>query len=508
MDLTEVHGQLIRYDIENSRQKFGRSPLHQFVHEFWNVIEPGTTFLDNWHIGAMAAHLEAVYTNQIQNLVINVPPGSMKSIIANVMGPVYTWGFVDPGRKQFTGSHDLQIMRRDSQRSLELLQHPLFRATCPEFKLGGDKKAKQQFFNAHGGWRIASTPKGKGIGWHFHDISIDDPIKPSDIRAGVAEPLVLDAADSWISSTLAKRKANPDDFHLILIMQRLHMQDPAGRVLGRSGWEHLCVPMLHVPKCQWDLGSSLGGAAAFDPRTEEGELMWPERFTEKSLAADRANMTEADISAQEQQNPTPAGGNIVKEKYLVRRPGELNLTGMTLFQCWDFAFKGEESNSFTAGALFATDLEKLHLVQGVYGHYDFLGMVDLLASMQDYAPWSQSDEIYIEDKASGTAVQNTLAQRFSNLSLYDPGTPSKTERVFPHLGDLQKRRFTMPQPGLDWVDEAFKQITQFPRYGKDEFWDLMTMGFSIMKSDEMAGLADIKKMHHNLRMDVDRELGW
>jgi len=47
--------------------------LHEFVKAAWHQVEPESqAFQDNWHIGAICEHLEAVTTGQIRNLIINI----------------------------------------------------------------------------------------------------------------------------------------------------------------------------------------------------------------------------------------------------------------------------------------------------------------------------------------------------------------------------------------------------------------------------------------------------
>ena len=52
--------------------------LYAFVVEFWEVLEPGRQFKDNWHIQAICEHLEAVTDRRIKRLIINIPPRHMK----------------------------------------------------------------------------------------------------------------------------------------------------------------------------------------------------------------------------------------------------------------------------------------------------------------------------------------------------------------------------------------------------------------------------------------------
>src|ERR1700733_16173799 len=63
-----------------------------FVREAWHVLEPNARFVHNWHIDAICQHLEAVTDGRINRLLINVPPGSMKSLLVSVFWQAWEWG--------------------------------------------------------------------------------------------------------------------------------------------------------------------------------------------------------------------------------------------------------------------------------------------------------------------------------------------------------------------------------------------------------------------------------
>src|SRR5690349_23897795 len=62
-----------------------RRSLSAFVRAAWPVLEPGTTYLPNWHIDLIAEHLEAVTRGETTRLLINMPPRYGKSILVSVM---------------------------------------------------------------------------------------------------------------------------------------------------------------------------------------------------------------------------------------------------------------------------------------------------------------------------------------------------------------------------------------------------------------------------------------
>src|SRR5215475_15327036 len=75
--------------------------LVQFVRYFWSVVEPETKLIEGWLLDDIAMHLEAVTLGKITRVLINVPPGSMKSLMVNVFWPAWEWGPMDMPHKRY-----------------------------------------------------------------------------------------------------------------------------------------------------------------------------------------------------------------------------------------------------------------------------------------------------------------------------------------------------------------------------------------------------------------------
>lgn len=72
-------------------REFCARKLGKFIERAWPVVEPGTPYVHGWHVDAIAAHLEAVSAGEIRRLLINVPPGTMKSLAVGVLWPAWEW---------------------------------------------------------------------------------------------------------------------------------------------------------------------------------------------------------------------------------------------------------------------------------------------------------------------------------------------------------------------------------------------------------------------------------
>src|SRR5882672_4660812 len=105
------HAQRGYYDEDGVRQ----GGLIAFVRYFWHILEPETPFVDGWVLWAMCEHLEAVTAGKITRLLINVPPGSMKSLLVNVFWPAWEWGPMGKSHFRYvTFSYSASLTERDN----------------------------------------------------------------------------------------------------------------------------------------------------------------------------------------------------------------------------------------------------------------------------------------------------------------------------------------------------------------------------------------------------------
>jgi len=104
-------------------------------------------------------------------------------------------------------------------------------------------------------------------------------------------------------------------------MQRCHQLDLSGHLLEQGGWEHLCLPAEYE-------GPSRATLIGFtDPRTQPGELLWPERFGPKEIEQMKVSLGSYGAAGQLQQRPSPAGGGMFKRHWFrYYQPRGMNLS--------------------------------------------------------------------------------------------------------------------------------------------------------------------------------------
>src|SRR5688572_1315331 len=115
--------------VEDVRAERARRRLRVFVEQAWSVIE-SVPFVANWHLDVLCAQLERVTAGEIDRLLINVPPGTSKSLIVSVFWPVWEWA-TDPSKRYLTASYGQDLATRDAVKMRVLVESPWFRAHWP-----------------------------------------------------------------------------------------------------------------------------------------------------------------------------------------------------------------------------------------------------------------------------------------------------------------------------------------------------------------------------------------
>jgi predicted phage terminase large subunit-like protein len=326
-----------------------RRDLHLYAQKVvWPIVEGSKRqFKDNWHLHAIADHLQAVARNEIRNLLINLPPRFMKSLLISVGFP--TWIWLDSPELQFiTASYAKDLAVRDAVKSRRVIDSPFYQENYGDiFQMSTDQNVKQKYENDHNGHRIATSVGGIGTGEGGDFILCDDPHNVLEGESDTVRGETL----TWWSETMSTRLNDPATGHRIIIMQRVHALDLSGFVLEQGGYEHLFVPMRYEEgrTCVTVLGNH-------DPRTKENELAWPERFPEEEVALLEKTMGPYAIAGQFQQTPGARGGalfNVDKIQVVAAAPA-----GLKLVRGWDLAATEEKvgaNPAWTAGVLMGID---------------------------------------------------------------------------------------------------------------------------------------------------------
>lgn len=290
-----------RADPQRQRTLANSRTLAGFVREFWPVLEPVRLLAWGWALDAMCAHLEAVTRGDINRLILNVPPGSMKSLLVSVFWPAWEWGPQGFAHNQYlTSSFSQTNVVRDNVKMRRLVASEKYQALWP-VTFQGDQNAKLKFENTATGFR-EGRPFESLTGGRGDRLLIDDPHSvdggESDTQRDAAVRTFFEAGTDRLNSEASA---------IVVIMQRLHERDLTGELLKRDlGYVHLELPMEFEPqrRCETFLFT--------DPRTQAGELLFPELFSANRVADLKKAKGSYAWAGQYQQRPAPRDGGLFK----------------------------------------------------------------------------------------------------------------------------------------------------------------------------------------------------
>ena len=329
-------------DVQKAKAEYS---LHEFTKQAWHCLHPSTPFVDGWAVGAVAEHLQAVTEGDIDRLLVNIPPGCTKSMLANVMWPSWEWGpYGMPDMQYINASYDKRLAVRDMVNTRDLISSEWYQARWP-LAWKEDDRGKEKFSNDKRGFRYAASVGSGLTGWRGQRFIIDDPHSVQEAESDVERA----GARFWFTETTPTRFTDPKKPVYVVIMQRLHSEDISGLIVEKlveeQGWTHLCLPMEFEPRYRTysivpprhhkaeavrmtrvrDEGDPLAhwvedenGTLVYsqDPRTEEDELLWPERYDEEAVRTLKVQMMveggEYAVAGQLQQRPVPREGGMFK----------------------------------------------------------------------------------------------------------------------------------------------------------------------------------------------------
>ncbi len=375
-------------------RELSKRSLANFAKKAWHVLEPAAELKWGWALDAICEHLEAVSAGEIKRLLMNVPPGSMKSLLTGVIWPAWEWGPRNDPALRFLGTaHKQDLAVRDNLKCRRLIQSQWYQRHWP-IVLTSDQNAKTKFENAHTGFREAMAFTSM-TGSRGDRVLLDDPHSVDDANS----PVRL-AADITTFREALPSRVNNDQSAIVCIMQRLNENDVSSVAMD-LGYDHLMIPM------RYEQGrTSVTSIGWTDPRRVEGELMFPERFPESQVVDLEKTLGSYATAGQLQQRPAPRDGGLFKRSWF--EPVSALPTGLRSVRGWDMAATAKTTSNnpdWTAGVLMSRTRDGLFIIR----HCNrFQG-----------SPMDVERGIIGQAKIDGTATRVRIAQ--------DPGQAGKAQ---------------------------------------------------------------------------------
>ena len=277
-----------------------------FLEKSFMTVSPGQAYLPNWHLEAIAAHLEACERGDIRRLIINMPPRMLKSVTVSVAWPAWLLA-KRPSTRLMVASYAQSLSEKHSLDCRLVMQSPWYRRIFPATNLVLGQNEKHKYVTSKRGHRIAVSVGGAATGEGGDVLIVDDPLNPTQAMQRSAR----DAANDWFRHTFVSRLDNKRTGVIVLVMQRLHEDDLTGVLLKAGGWEHLNLPAIAEEKEVIQRGE-------YKHVREIGEVLHAAREDMPLLMQTKEELGSTHFAAQYQQRPRYAQSRFMPLEWFVR----------------------------------------------------------------------------------------------------------------------------------------------------------------------------------------------
>lgn len=335
----------------------------------------------------------------------------------------------------------------------------------------------------------------------------DDPLSVEGAQSDATRNSVAE----WFVEAVPTRLNSPLLSAILVIMQRLHEEDPSGIILSKElGYEHLMIPMeFEVDrKCYTSIGWE-------DPRTTEGELAFPDRFPREVVERDKKIMGSFATAGQFQQRPSPKGGGLIKRDWWQLWDDEAaQLNGVVSCEKYptmeyvilslDTAYTEKKENDPTAATVWGVWYDKdghMRLML-MYAWSERLAFHPLMQKIMKTAKQFKVDRVLIEAKASGISIAQEVARLSAGedygVQLLNPGAYDKMARLMSVSHFWENGLIYCPdEVKFMWVDQVIAQMESFPKAKHDDYVDSSVQCVSYLRNSGLLVMPkEIDEINH------------
>ena len=435
-----------------------RQNFFVFAAKAFNIVNPGQDLIPTPAFLAMSHKLAELAQGRIRRLVINVPPRSGKSLLASIALPAFILGR-DPTRRVICASYSGELAAKLARDCRTVMQHPSYQQLFPATVIAG-KNTETELETARCGFRYATSVGGTLTGRGGNVIVIDDPMKPDEAMSTGASERVWD----WFTGTVGSRLDNKAEDAIMVVMQRLHVDDLSGRLLEHGGWDHLSIPAIAEDEQELTIAS---GRTLVRPI---GDILDPEREPRVVLEELRRELSSATFEAQYQQQPVPQEGNLLKwawfqsyDRAPTRAPNDQMVVS------WDTATKDREVNDYSVGVVALVKPNwHVYVLDVVRERMDF---PTLNKHIVEVARKHQSTITLIEDAGSGSSLLQNLRGTIRMIGIRPIG--DKVVRFQAVTPIIEAGEVHLPARA-PWLETLRREVLSFPASGKDDQVDALS----------------------------------
>jgi predicted phage terminase large subunit-like protein len=464
-----------------------RTNFPAFVRKVFATLESGQAFVPNWHLEAIAYQLERVLRGEIKRLIINMPPRSLKSVTSSVAFPAFVLGH-NPTRRIIYVSYSGDLARKHANDFRAVLEAPWYQTLFGSTRIG-QKDSETEIELTARGFRLATSVGGTLTGRGGDLIIIDDPLKPDDAHSETKR----NAANEWFKNTLLSRLDDKRTGAIIIVMQRVHMDDLTGFVTSQSDeWEVLSLPAIA------EVDEVIPISDTEIHRRRVGDALSPEREPISVLENLKVQLGSDAFSAQYQQMPVPPGGAMIKRDW-IKRYVELPLQCERyplILQSWDTASRGGPENDFSVCTTwFISRDRRWYLIDVWRKRVDY---PELRAAVRTLASRHAANRVLVEDAGAGTSLVQELLGEVDGILAVKPDR-DKISRMAAVSAKFESGLVFFPERA-PWLADFEAELFAFPGSRHDDQCDSVSQaltddncGFPMVISAEALAAARMRR---------------
>lgn len=442
-----------------------------YCKQFLKVVEPETKFEWNWHLDLYCDICEKIYSGELMNIDIQVPPRTLKSIIFNVLFPTWIWT-KKPSFKIMSASSSYYLANKYNRQRRELITSDAYQFFWP-ITLKRDSNTIMMFSNTYNGFMRSVSAMGKVTGDGADLLISDDLI---DAKDAFSKPK-REGTCNWYENVFYGRAQNRKTVRRININQRLHQFDISELLKRVFKFPSLVIQMIKTAK-------ELGTLTYNDPR-KLGELLFPSRYGLEEAEQDKKNSFK--WFSQFQQSPVSPDSGIIKEEWIrYYKRSDVHSFEM-LIMTGDLNFKPSDTSDYAVFAVWGKKGEGKYLVDIIRGRWTYAKTKEIF--IEFFKKHNKVTNVFIENKANGPALISDLKDKVSGLKEWPVNDPklskaSKVERMHMVSQDFEVGNVHIPDD-MEIMPEYLEELLSFTENGTstghDDMVDTTSMALIELK---------------------------
>jgi predicted phage terminase large subunit-like protein len=448
---------------EINRQLYSKSYYRFFV-ECIKVLEPQTVFQDNWHIKYLCDELQEIIERvgnkktKKHDLIINIPPRSMKSMITTVC--LNAWAWIDYPHLDFIScSYNMSLAGEHCQKTRALIESEWYKNLFGDrFELLKDQNQKTNFKNNKSGQRNISSTGSSSTGKGADIIIFDDTLNPQLASSDNGR----EDMKKYYFSTMFNRLNDQMTGVRIIVEQRLHQEDLTGLLQDKNGFKHICLPV--------EKNDNVLPLEAFD--MYYGDYLFEDRFTPEIIESFQENLGAREYATQYLQQPSPSKGEIFNVDNLQQRFKKADLPQDIVRNFYsDTAYGKNAKSDYNATLCYSEHLGRIYFwayynkktkfPQYIIDHKNFL-------EANEYDNRSRD---WVEPKATGVSVIQSMIEQGLNILEAKSPADSKVTRAEAVTAIIDSGRCLFYE-GVNW-EFMIEQAKVFPNGKNDDLVDCL-----------------------------------